>query len=304
MNWFYTDNNEQRGPVSESEFDFLVRAGKIKPDTLVWREGMAGWQPWSEVAPPPAADAVPTPVGGALQASGAPLDSAGRNGPSWEQRETLGFLHAAVETVKEVLQNPSDTFSRMKREGGLSSPLLYALLLGCVGSYIGVIYSFVLNHLGIGSQSYNLAGSTAHATQQQLFIQQQLNFTAVGHGASLVVVLLFLPVFMAIGTFVNSAIIHVCLMLLGGAKQPYETTYRVLCYSTGSASILQVIPFCGGLISVVWNLFATCIGIARAHEIPTGKAVAAVLLPLAVCCASMIALLVFIGSLAAFASHR
>jgi uncharacterized RDD family membrane protein YckC len=32
------------GPVEESELDRLVTAGVVRDDTLVWREGMAGWQ--------------------------------------------------------------------------------------------------------------------------------------------------------------------------------------------------------------------------------------------------------------------
>ncbi len=305
MNWFYTDNNEQRGPVSESEFDFLVRAGKIKPDTLVWREGMAGWQPWSEIAPPPAADAVPPPVGGALQISGALLDSAGRNGPSWEQRETLGFLHAAVETVKEVLQNPSDTFSRMKREGGLSSPLLYALIVGGVGSYVGRVYEIATLHFSSASyfDFYRDLANRAGVDGAKLVANMHLTGAKVIY--ALVFALFKIPLQIALGSLIFSAVFHVCLMLMGGAKQSFETTFRVLCYSLGSAAILQVIPICGGLIGLIWCVVSICIGFAMAHEIATGKAVVAVLLPLICCCAVTTMLSFFtIRSLAAMAAQH
>lgn len=45
MNWFYADGGNQKGPVSDSELDELLRSGKISPNTLVWREGMTHWQP-------------------------------------------------------------------------------------------------------------------------------------------------------------------------------------------------------------------------------------------------------------------
>lgn len=45
MNWHYAVGNQQTGPVSEAQLDDLVRSGKINQDTLVWHEGMAGWQP-------------------------------------------------------------------------------------------------------------------------------------------------------------------------------------------------------------------------------------------------------------------
>jgi uncharacterized RDD family membrane protein YckC len=49
MNWYYTDQGQQTGPVNDAQFEELVRSGKIQPDTLVWREGMAAWQSYREV---------------------------------------------------------------------------------------------------------------------------------------------------------------------------------------------------------------------------------------------------------------
>jgi uncharacterized RDD family membrane protein YckC len=44
MQWFYADQGRQIGPVEETGLDELVRAGLIRDDTLVWREGMSAWQ--------------------------------------------------------------------------------------------------------------------------------------------------------------------------------------------------------------------------------------------------------------------
>lgn len=49
--WYYSEANKPVGPVTDDEFDKLVASGKIQPQTLVWREGMANWQPFSAVAP-------------------------------------------------------------------------------------------------------------------------------------------------------------------------------------------------------------------------------------------------------------
>ena len=51
MNWYYSLNNEQLGPVDAATFDQLVQQGTIGPQTLVWREGMAEWKPLAEAAP-------------------------------------------------------------------------------------------------------------------------------------------------------------------------------------------------------------------------------------------------------------
>jgi len=49
MNWYYVDAGKQAGPVDEAQFEALIQSGKITPDTLVWREQMANWQPLLEV---------------------------------------------------------------------------------------------------------------------------------------------------------------------------------------------------------------------------------------------------------------
>ncbi len=51
MNWYYVDAGQQAGPISEDELASLAGSGKIQPDTLVWREGMATWLPYSQAKP-------------------------------------------------------------------------------------------------------------------------------------------------------------------------------------------------------------------------------------------------------------
>jgi uncharacterized membrane protein len=64
--WYYAVNNEQKGPVNESELKTQLAARTLPADTLVWKDGMANWTPASQVpaftfraAPAPAAAAVP-----------------------------------------------------------------------------------------------------------------------------------------------------------------------------------------------------------------------------------------------------
>jgi uncharacterized RDD family membrane protein YckC len=60
MQWYYAVGDQRQGPIDQAEFDRLVSVGTIKSDTLVWRQGMAAWQPYSTVAG--AAGAVATTV--------------------------------------------------------------------------------------------------------------------------------------------------------------------------------------------------------------------------------------------------
>lgn len=45
--WYYSDYERNRhGPVSARDLAELHANGQLAPDTLVWREGLAQWQPW------------------------------------------------------------------------------------------------------------------------------------------------------------------------------------------------------------------------------------------------------------------
>ena len=55
MNWYYAEGGEQRGPITETELSDLAKAGTIRDATLVWHEGMTGWQPYGLVRAPAAA---------------------------------------------------------------------------------------------------------------------------------------------------------------------------------------------------------------------------------------------------------
>jgi uncharacterized RDD family membrane protein YckC len=55
MNWFYVDNGQQRGPVTEEDLAMLAGRGAITPETLVWREGLENWRPYREIKPVTAA---------------------------------------------------------------------------------------------------------------------------------------------------------------------------------------------------------------------------------------------------------
>jgi len=47
--WFFASSGQQQGPYPEAQFRELIARGAITPQTLVWCEGMAGWQKAGEV---------------------------------------------------------------------------------------------------------------------------------------------------------------------------------------------------------------------------------------------------------------
>lgn len=49
MNWFYSKNGTQLGPVTEQELSEKASRGEISVSDLVWKEGMSDWKPLGQV---------------------------------------------------------------------------------------------------------------------------------------------------------------------------------------------------------------------------------------------------------------
>lgn len=284
------------GAFPEEEVREGLRSGRFLPSDLGWREGMATWQPLSQftefaadvgaaVAAPPPPPPQPTSVAPTAAPSSGAFPPSARTGLPWDQRETKGLFSAFIETLQMVLSRPTEAFSAMKREGGLGEPLIYAMIGGSAGLIVYLIYNFAFQSLGVFASRPN---PVLH-----LFV-----------GVGGIFLLILAPVLVAISVFVSAAIFHLCLMLVGGAKQSFETTFRVVCFAEGSIQPLLVVPFCGGLIVGIWKIVLYCIGFARAHETDTGRAVLAVLLPVILCCAGALTIGIMFGALGAWSASQ
>src|SRR6185369_9414037 len=273
------------GVFSESEVREGLSAGRFAPTDIGWREGMANWQPLSQF---PEFGGAAAPAVPPVQPGTAPTSTtvAGRPGLPWEHRQERGFFNAFIETMTMVLTRPAEAFSVMKRGGGLGEPLIYALIGGCLGGIVSALFSLGFQSIGLFANKNN--GLAAMAGM------------GIGFGSIILV-----PLGIVIFLFIWSGLAHLCLMIFGGANQPFETTFRVFAFTQGSAGPLQIIPLCGGLISGVWAIVCNCIGLARAHETDTGRAVLAVFLPLIVCCGGgFLIAFMFLGAGAWSAAHH
>lgn len=254
------------GTFSEEQIKTGLQSGEFKPTDFAWKTGMTDWKPlaqWPEFTGPSTE---------ATMAPGMPLtEEVVEDGPPWENRKTLGFFPALLETVKGVLLNPGPTFESMKQTGGFGAPLGYNILLSWIGIGISLVFQLLLQGLSIGASSdtENMPELAALA--------------GIGTGMMLLLIL-FLPVLIVIGIFIWSGILHLSLMAVGGARASYETTFRVVAYGSGSSNLLQAVPICGGAVGGIWGMVVVIIGLAKTHDIGTGKAVLAYFLPVLALC--------------------
>jgi hypothetical protein len=69
-------------------------------------------------------------------------------------------------------------------------------------------------------------------------------------------------------------------------------------------NVLGLLPFCGGLVAIVWWLVVASIGLSVVHRISIGQAILALLLPLFVCCCCCLGAIGLLAStIAGFAGH-
>jgi uncharacterized RDD family membrane protein YckC len=73
MTWYYVVGGQSVGPVSEVDLDALAQNGTIRPETLVWRDGMAAWEPYSSVK---SSATTAAPIAGGLRVASPAADPA------------------------------------------------------------------------------------------------------------------------------------------------------------------------------------------------------------------------------------
>ncbi|MGY3607718.1 MULTISPECIES: DUF4339 domain-containing protein [unclassified Bradyrhizobium] len=87
--WFYASEGQQKGPFPEFQLRDLIMRGTVGPDTLVWTEGMAGWQKAREIPgliSDPSSSAMPSQAGGPpiVTAAGYAGGTVSADLPIWE----------------------------------------------------------------------------------------------------------------------------------------------------------------------------------------------------------------------------
>lgn len=175
----------------------------------------------------------------------------------WEDIENLGFFQGLLQTVQTSLFSVREFFSRLPLRGGFLNPLLYALIVETVG---------------------NMAGYVAGMAFENPFLPQS-GFS----GGAMVLLGLMIPPLVLLGIFFWALLIHLSLFVVGGAKQEFEASFRVVCYSS-AADLFNVVPLIGAAVAVVWKTYMLIVGIREVHQTTTGRAAAAIFLPLLMCC--------------------
>jgi hypothetical protein len=200
----------------------------------------------------------------------------------WESGE--GFLKAFYRTTRDSLFSPSRFFKKISSGEGYWAPLIYGLIAGIMGNGCAILWFWLF--------------------MTQLIPMDRIPFQ---YSLSILQIVVPLPFQQAVAIFLGSAIIHLCLMIVGGNNNGYKTTFRAVSYSY-SGYLFGIIPFIGLFIGNTYTFILTIIGVREGHGISTGKAILAVLLPAIVIFGlifiAILLVMTFVGSMGFFGGVR
>jgi hypothetical protein len=216
------------------------------------------------------------PAGGAAGGPGMAPPPSGSSVPFDDP--SIPFFERFWLTIRLAFTNPMELFSAMPG-GDIGMPLLFGVLVGTVTVVFSILWNMMFSGmalLGGGLPAGEFALSTG-----------------------LYILVMFLsPMFVAIGLFIQAAIFHVALMILGSADRGFAVTFRAVAYGN-TPNLLAIVPFCGGLIGGIWAIVLIIIAGKQGHETEWWKAILAYFLPTIVCCCLMLWLASMFGFLGA-----
>jgi hypothetical protein len=175
----------------------------------------------------------------------------------WESGE--GFVSAFFKTTRDALFSATRFFKKVGSGEGYLPALIYGLISGIIGSGGALVWQWYLF--------------------SQWFPVQKISDIASSIYMTLLIILV--PLTIIFSLFLGSIVTHLCLMVVGGNKKGFQTTFRAISYAF-SGNLFAIIPFIGSTIGGIYFLILTIIGLRESHTISTGKAVLAVFLPLIV----------------------
>ncbi len=188
-----------------------------------------------------------------------------------------------VQTVRLLVMNPTEAFSRLRSDGDLTSPMFFGIIVSWVCMLLSQLWNVLLSN--------TLGGAFGDIEGLELLFQAPSILKLVG-------VMLLWPVIFVVIVFIGAGILHLCLMMVGAMVKTelgFEGTLKVYLYATVSWLALLV-PFAGSLVGTLWYAVLLVLGFAKVHRTGQGRSLIAVLIPTIVCCVCVIGITVLFGA--------
>ncbi len=197
-----------------------------------------------------------------------------RNGPPWEDRPNLGILVAFARTVEQSALKPVTFFRTLRLKNNVMDAALFGIGIVSITTFVQLLWTAMLAPL-----PFLFLGEFAGISIPEVASMAAWSWAKF----------ILSPLIASVSLFILAGLVHLGLTLLGAAGQPFETTFRVLCYAS-TPLLLLLVPFCGELAGKVWMLIILVIGIRECHGTSTTQSLIAVLTPVFLflgCCGAL-----------------
>lgn len=200
----------------------------------------------------------------------------------WPPPPGTSPIGALARTWQESIVEPGRFFREMPVPGPVGPAILYYFIIGVAAAGVDLFWRSLFTATGIFRQPAASAFRVGGADSPW----------------SLLLGFLLSPINLLIVLLISFTVIHVTLLILGGARRGAGTTLRVLCFAYGP-QLFVVVPFLGHLAAGIWVIVLAVKGLKEAHQTDGWRAVLAVLLPVVVLTGIALAagFLLFLGSL-------
>ena len=169
-----------------------------------------------------------------------------------------------IEKAKGLLMDPINTFEASKDDTLEDAIKYYAVIIAVYSLISALLFATAMGSLG-----------------SMMGLGQLGMMTGVGAGiGGALVIFVMMIIGGLIGVFITGAIFHIGVYIVGG-KNGIEQTIKAVMYGSTPALLLGWIPVIGG-IAGLWALALEIIGIRQLQNITTGRAIIAVIIPMAI----------------------
>ena len=177
----------------------------------------------------------------------------------WPPPEDVSISGAFIRTWQGATFEATRFFRAMPASTNARSALLYYLPLGILIAGADLFWETVVQPA--------TGGDTVLSS-----------LTGAEQGVDPLTWFLMSPLLLLLSLFVSAAVTHALLKMFGGASRGLGFTTAVFAFGY-SPMLFGVIPYVGALVGFAWVIAITIIGLREGHGTSTGRAAAAVLIP-------------------------
>lgn len=161
----------------------------------------------------------------------------------------------------DLIRSPYRAFTSRNMDREAPAEIFsFGLLLGSLGTMAALFWQFLA-----------LAWRYAPEASTLAFL---------GLGVAFMFCIALAPLWVVFAMALNTAVIHLCLRLVGAGRHGLEATFRVVACSQ-SAKVLGALPLVGMPAAFVWQMVIQIVGLRETHGISSLRLVLAAALPAA-----------------------